>query len=76
MNPDADLTRLVRAEQFQREVERRITRGYPRDLAELEVGLVTPHLACAAEQLAQPPEVHVAILARWFPEQEAGGTGA
>lgn len=68
MNPDADLTRIVRAEQFTREVERRVARGYTRELAELEVGLLEPHLACAAEQVARPEEEHPAIQARWFPE--------
>lgn len=68
MNPDADVTRIVRAEQFQREVERRIAKGYTRELAELEVGLAEPHLACAAEQLGRPEAEHAAILARWFPE--------
>lgn len=68
MNPDADTTRLVRAEQFEREVARRVRRGYSRDLAELEVGLEAPHLACAREQLEQPPERHAEIAARWFAE--------
>tara|TARA_R110002072_G_scaffold10704_4_gene49588 strand:- start:957 stop:1166 length:210 start_codon:yes stop_codon:yes gene_type:complete len=68
MNPDADLTRIVRAEQFTREVERRVARGYSRDLAELEVGLQAPHLACAAEQLGRPEAEHAAVLERWFPE--------
>ncbi|MBL4846596.1 MAG: hypothetical protein JKY65_13810 [Planctomycetes bacterium] len=70
MNPDADLTRVVRAEQFEREVERRVGRGYPRDVAELEVGLASPHLACAAEQVLQPRETHLEILTRWFPDPQ------
>lgn len=68
MNPDADLTRLVRAEQFTREVERRVAQGFSRDLAELEVSLLEPHLACATEQLKHPEAEHLAILERWFPE--------
>jgi len=68
MNPDADATRVVRAEQFTREVERRIAQGYSRDLAELEVALQEPHLACAAVQVARPVAEHAMILQRWFPE--------
>lgn len=68
MNPDADTTRLVWAEQFEREVEARVARGYERSLAELELGLTEPHLACAAEQLRHAPADHAAIHARWFPE--------
>jgi hypothetical protein len=68
VNPDADVTRIVRAEQFEREVARRVAKGYSRELAELEVGLQEPHLACAAEQIRRPEEEHAAILERWFPE--------
>ena len=68
MNPDADTTRLIRAEQFAREVAGRVARGYDMVLAELEVGLLEPHLACAAEQILHPPEQHQEILQRWFPE--------
>lgn len=68
MNPDADTTRQVRAEQFAREVAARVARGLSPELAELEVGLLEPHLACAHEQLQHPPEHHAEILARWFPE--------
>ena len=70
MNPDPDATRVVRAEAFGREVGRRVARGYSLELAQLEVALLEPHLACAKEQLEAPPERHAEILARWFPLEE------
>ena len=68
MNPDADTTRIVRAEQFERALERLLAAGYTRPEAEARLALEEPHLACAAEQLRQPPERWDEIRARFFPE--------
>jgi hypothetical protein len=66
MNPDADTTRIVRAEQFEREVARLLARGLERGTAELQVALEHPHLACAVEQLRHPAELHAEIARRFL----------
>ena len=68
MNPDADTTRIVRAEQFERALQRLLAAGYARAEAEARLALEEPHLACAAEQLRQPPERWDEIRARFFPD--------
>lgn len=57
VNPDADTTRIVRAEAFERRVAALRARGVDRDVAEVWVGCEEPHLARAWEELQHPRAV-------------------
>lgn len=71
VNPDADTTRIVRAEQFLRLVERLEREGLDRVSAELAVALAEPHLACAYEQLRHEPGQYDVVARAWRAQQEA-----
>lgn len=71
VNPDADTTRIVRAEAFERRVAALRARGVDRDVAEVWVGCEEPHLARAWEELQHPPELWPTIARLW--EAAVGG---
>lgn len=65
MNPDADTTRIVRAEQFERRVAGLVGEGVEAEVAEVWVGFEEPYLARAWEELQHAPEERAEIQRRW-----------
>jgi hypothetical protein len=65
VNPDADTTRIVRAEQFERRVARLCAEGVDPSAAEVWVAFEEPHLAQAWEELQHSEEKRPSVEQLW-----------